>query len=248
MSLAKLIDTVGYSHSHATVYADLLRYMRHLLTVPRPQDQIVALMDKYNQTEHQLFNDMVVAAMKEHELALTKSEWADVFGDLYMELAGTYKASAMGQYFTPPAICNLMARLTPPSPEVLAKEAFSVMEPTCGSGRTLLAFHALHVVPLIEARKRTNSSVVYSAVDLDAMCVDMTIINMAIHGMVGSVRHGDGLFPDKTYGVYTVNYNLKDTIRNCTTKVGHFLDLYFRGVFNHHLLRIHQGAASLFLR
>lgn len=211
MQLIKLLDQLARRHHYSTAYGDFLRYMRLTLTAPTPHEQIQALAARYTIEEHQMLNDMVRAAILEHDQALSKSEWADVFGDLYMEITGKHKSSAMGQFFTPIEVCNLVCKLTPPDPEVLAKPVFSVQDPAAGSARNLMAFHACHIVPLIEAKQRTNSSVYYSAIDLDPMCADMCAINMALHGMMGEVLYADALLIDKIYGVWRINPNLLAT-------------------------------------
>lgn len=211
MQLIKLLDQLARRHSYSTAYGDFLRYMRLMLTNPTPHDQIHTLASRYTIEDHQIINDMVRAAIIEHDQQVTRNGWADVFGDLYMEITGKHKSSAMGQFFTPTEVCELVSKLTPPDPEVMAKPVFSVQDPAAGSGRTLLAFHALYMVPQIEARQRTNSSVYYSAIDLDPMCADMCAINMAMHGICGEVLWADALLIDKIYGVWRINPNLLAT-------------------------------------
>jgi type I restriction enzyme M protein len=91
---------------------------------------------------------------------------------VYEQLGQTH--SGLGQFFTPPNLCDLCASLTVSGME--KKEEPTIMDPCCGSGRMPLAATA-HV-----------DNGIYSLVDLDPICVRMSAINMALHGMKGEVN------------------------------------------------------------
>lgn len=114
----------------------------------------------------------------------------DFFGTLYEEVVkGKFKSSAMGQYFTPMGLCQVMGEL------LYSQELKIINDSACGSGRTLLA----HFM-----KSDKTKLYYYYAEDLDPICVKMCTLNFMIHGMVGLVVHHDGLKQD-FLGGYKVN-------------------------------------------
>jgi len=119
----------------------------------------------------------------------------DTLGDLYMEIVGNYKASAMGQYFTPMAISRLMAQIALQAPP----QAPRLYEPTCGSGANILA--ATEV--LEQNHQMSRLSTTWWAGDLDLMCVKMCAVQCAINSIPAAVWHMDTLRLE-TFGGFKV--------------------------------------------
>lgn len=94
----------------------------------------------------------------------------DILGDVF---TGAITYGEKGQYFTPEAICKLMAELTVGNTKSLDHRPLSANDPACGSGRFLLAVGRKH--PHWELTGQ----------DKDHRCVQMTAINMALHGLHG---------------------------------------------------------------
>ena len=65
-------------------------------------------------------------------------KWYDALGELYMSFSSTSGRSAQGQFFTPPPVCDLMVACTANNGN---QQGSRVSDPTCGSGRLLLAYH-----------------------------------------------------------------------------------------------------------
>lgn len=126
----------------------------------------------------------------------------DILGDLYMEIRSRWGKSALGQYFTPQIVCDMMAIMTlsemPCSPDK-DQRFIRVMEPTCGAGTMLLS----------TLRALSNAgpadvllSYSFTAIDLDSLCASMTAVqllaNAAVHDRpLGEliVFQGDSLRP-----------------------------------------------------
>lgn len=99
----------------------------------------------------------------------------DPLGDLFM-----YRIShgQNGQFFTPEHVCDFMARIVDPMKE-------SINDPTCGSGRLVLA-------GLKVARENETEPLIF-ANDLSITCSKMCLLNLLINCAGGEVTCGDGL-------------------------------------------------------
>lgn len=101
-----------------------------------------------------------------------------------------------GQFFTPPDICDLMVLCTDSGETATGKR---ICDPTCGSGRLLLAYHVRHLGNYLVAE------------DVNRTCCLMTVCNMLVHGCIGEVIHHDSLFPENFMDGWMVNHTLTQT-------------------------------------
>lgn len=174
--LQKSIEHVGRTHGYYETFRDFLEYCVACFDFQSREDVSKRLITRYGD-HYQTFIQGFYLLPKVYDELLGQLGWCDPLGDWYMEWTGRFKAKGMGQFFTPEHICHLMVELNPG--ETGAK--LTVSDPTCGSGRFLLAYHALHP---------GNYQV---GDDLDEMCVHMSVINMTFHGCVGAVNHMNSL-------------------------------------------------------
>lgn len=116
----------------------------------------------------------------------------DFLGQIYEEESITNKYKS--QFFTPEPMCQMMAALTMKD---LPKQAISVHDPACGSGRCLIA--AMPYLPLKDAN--------YYGTDLDLTCVHMTTINMLLRNVDAFIIHGNTLSLE-VYGGYATRYTV----------------------------------------
>lgn len=177
-------------------------------------------IDGWNKTVEQnteIFN-MVKKYIEVLDGRLQETTWADLWGDLLMSLRT--KGGGFEQYFTPVEMCNLMARVTVNDNEMCEVEGLGerliISDPTCGSGRNLLAAHAR----LTEEFQKAPYLI---AEDIDVICCKLSAVNMAVHGAVGEVVcHNTLLEPDSVRIGYLVNHELykkmtfTPTIRRCS--------------------------------
>lgn len=116
--------------------------------------------------------------MEKVATAMENGSWLDFFGGIYEEMYQSRgKASTLGQFFTPPNLCDLMAQISQPVDG-------RVSDCACGSGRTLLAGAS--------AAGFTRSNF-YIGEDLDMVSVKMCALNLMIHGCRGRVVRHDTL-------------------------------------------------------
>lgn len=147
-------------------------------------------------TFNEMFSLWVLAAKTEVE----RSGWCDIPGNIHQ--AYLYSKTGKGflsQFFTPEHICDLMTKCSP-LPE--DKPVSTVYDPTCGSGRLLLAAFS----KACNEKKR----VYCVAKDIDPICVKMTVANFLMHGVPGEVVWGDGLRPDDGRLCFLTNEKLND--------------------------------------
>ena len=109
---------------------------------------------------------------------------------IFEEYSSRRGASMLGQFFTPPGVCDLMARIATKGPAT-----GWVDDPAAGSGRGLLAYVRRDPGNRLRCR--------YVAQDLDRMCVKMSAINLAMHGMSGYSIHSNTLSME-VYGGWRV--------------------------------------------
>lgn len=125
------------------------------------------------------------------EESIAKNGISDFFGELYESMfLGKSKASAMGQFFTPIALCQTMANVMPTDDRMV------VGEPSCGSGRNVLAHWQ---------NAKRSKFIEYRCEDLDPCSVKMCALNMMINEMYGSVICHDSLDPKSFHFGYAIN-------------------------------------------
>ena len=132
---------------------------------------------KAEREEPHLYKIMLIW-MDKVATAMEKGSWLDFFGGVYEEMYQSRgKASTLGQFYTPPNICDLMAHVSEPIDG-------RVNDCACGSGRTLLA------AACKSGFSRRNY---YEADDIDLVSVKMCALNLMIHGCRGKVVQHDTL-------------------------------------------------------
>lgn len=103
----------------------------------------------------------------------------DVLGDVFQ---GAITYGENGQYFTPSAVADLLARMTLTDNEIVENNRPRLVnDPCCGTGRMLLA--AANVDPSIECVGQ----------DIDSRCAKITAINLGLRGRYGWVLCGNSL-------------------------------------------------------
>ena len=110
--------------------------------------------------------------------AMEGGSWLDFFGGIYEEMYQSKgKASTLGQFYTPPALCDMLACCATPNEG-------RVSDCACGSGRNLLASASA------SGFCRSNF---YVGEDIDLTSVKMCALNLMIHGCRGRVVQHDTL-------------------------------------------------------
>lgn len=183
--LFKLIEMLGRKHDYATVFDDFLTIA--LTQFVSPDCEIgkkwhASAIKNYDDEEKKSFSLMFAEMIKAYQVNITDDgQWYDLFGDTYMMIAGRWKSSHLGQFFTPESICDLITGTYEKS------SGKTVSDPTCGSGRMLISHHV------------KNLGNYYVGEDLDLMCCKMTALNFLLHGTCGEVCHHNSLTEPDTF-------------------------------------------------
>ena len=107
----------------------------------------------------------------------------DYLGEVYMQIASMSKSKALGQFFTPFHICEMMARVQLGDIKNLVSKAqkenrrVSIMEPCVGSGAMLLACKK---VIIEETGLSGLDHFEFFGQDIDPVCVKMCRIQMTL--------------------------------------------------------------------
>ena len=180
-----------YGFDEMRIFDDLLIYIIHGFSPEAPP------LKSWNYTREQTqwFYNMYcawVAIMNEN---IHGKEWFDAFGDIYMSIVSASGRKYNGQFFTPIDICSLMTQIATRDKHKRGR----IGDPTCGSGRLLLAYHAISGGNYLVGE------------DINYSCCMMTVCNFLIHGCVGEVICHNSLLPDSFTAGWYVNPSLNLT-------------------------------------
>lgn len=185
---AKIFDKLEYRHDTASVFHDYMDYCIEVFDLTRTGERRERLMNTYGE-QYDLFPQL----FREHVNALNKrlefAGWYDLPGTFYECIASRSKSSALGQFFTPPSVCEFMASINGAEASPPGK---TVNDPACGSGRTLLAWHV-----------KSPGCYLYGD-DIDPICTKMCAVNFCLHGVIGQACNIDTIRMEWRFG-YQVN-------------------------------------------
>ncbi|MDQ7818795.1 MAG: N-6 DNA methylase [Melioribacteraceae bacterium] len=175
----KLFEQLAYRHQYSTVFDDYLTMCIYNFSYDNQEYKKLRdeRMNNYEKKEHDLFNQLFFEMLKvlNDQLGSGMMKWYDFFGCMYEAIISTHKSQAMGQFFTPVHVVDAMVLMNS-----IEKDS-AVNDPTCGSGRMLIASHV-----------HSGGCYVYGQ-DLDLMCCKMSVLNMAFHGCNGEIVWQDSL-------------------------------------------------------
>ncbi len=198
-SFYQLFRKLEYKHDYSIVFDDFLSAMMNYFTPPNMDNYPVSLFDKYTKDERLLIGSMIPEIMQlfHQKIDTEELKWFDLFGAFYEALASRSKKSGLGQFFTPEPIVDLMTLIQSSKGEDLTGKGMTMSDPTCGSGRFLIAFQG-----------HFPGNYTY-AEDIDPICCKMTCINMMLHGCEGEVVQHNALNPDDYQRGWKINHNIR---------------------------------------
>ena len=183
---------------------DFCDYLLDLFSVEAFKNDFKGVL-KWQQERFQAkphFCFLALAWMDDVTKAMEQGKWLDVFGMLYEKMYLTAgKAARTGQFFTPPAVSDLMSELVGTKKKEASsvkKDGLKVNDCAAGSGRLLLS----HFIEVSKQNHSAGRPYSYIAQDSDSLACKMCALNMMIHGMNGRVICQDTL----TLSTPTVEY------------------------------------------
>ncbi len=189
-----LFSELSHQWDASVVFEDFLTAMMNGFTVTNDKTYNAQCFQKYSPKERLLFGPLISEALLIFRSAITEKtgSWYDLFGSFYEELASSRKQSALGQFFTPEPIVDLMV-LTQGDRETLTGKKLRVNDPACGSGRMLISFHA-----------HFPGNYVFGE-DIDLICCKMSCLNLMLHGCEGEIIHHNSLDLSDWRGGWQIN-------------------------------------------
>lgn len=191
----KALSNFSHRHYDYDIFGDFIDYIIGCLLLKGSPETAERLKSKYGD-DYPKFNDLYHALLVCMQKNLHEdNDWYDVLGEVYETIASRSKCSWLGQFFTPPTVCDFMAQiqLVELTADGKPKTDNRVNDCACGSGRTLLALN-----------KYAPGNRLY-AEDLDPICTKMAAINLALHGCKGQVCNMNSLNPEDWRFGYEIN-------------------------------------------
>lgn len=184
--LKQLEKITQRGHSHYEVFEDWLDLM--ITALMRDDDEYLKIVAKYkDEREVEKRNiDFFSNAFGELMIEMRKTN-KEILGEIYQDW--NLKNKNKGQYFTPPQIAKLMAKLTCLKGNVL--------DPACGSGVMLVA--ACKNMKYEDLKKSH-----FVGQDIDGTCVKMCALNLTFFNLNGFAIQGDSLAMEANWGYKTV--------------------------------------------
>ena len=160
------------------------------------EDEYLATIAPYKDSELQHeFPNAFASLVNEMEEQVYDFLGNDVLGGFFEQHISNGRN---GQFFTPYPLCQFIASITNTDritdDSIEAEKPLKIVDPSCGSGRMLLAAH-----------KTNGPGHDYYGIDIDRTCVKMTVLNLFLNGINGEVMCANALSPDDFVIAYRVS-------------------------------------------
>jgi type I restriction-modification system DNA methylase subunit len=155
------------------------------------EDQYMAAVKKHTEGDKGKRGCDAIQDLLARLVMIMEETRQDVLGDLFQ---GAVSHGENQQYLTPGPIAAFMAKFALHAAREIGEDRPAVWDPSCGSGRLLLA----------AAEQRRDC--VFIGQDIDLACVRMTCLNLALRNLYGYVLWGDTL-NDEQKLAYQTGFN-----------------------------------------
>jgi len=163
------------------VFSDLCRVAACALAMGSREKEYLEVARNYSRDELSDLSRAMALLVQEMEAA----PFTDLLGEYYLGIAPHSSKQTRGEFFTPPAISKLMARLVMDVDEVKsAGKPVTVNEPACGSGGMILALGEQFAPGSVDLLRVT-------AQDINPVAADMAYINLTLWGIPAKIVLGD---------------------------------------------------------
>jgi len=150
---------------------------------PTHEAEYMAIIGRYKPEDQKAFPQLLA-----HLVAMLEPEPRDTLGPLYMELE--VASRDQGQFFTPPELSELMARMQGLDQLLAEGRPFiTLSEPACGAGGMVLAV----VKTLIEAGYDPARALWVQAWDIDRLAALMAYVQLSLWNVPAEIVVGNTL-------------------------------------------------------
>ena len=167
--------------SEVAVLGDFCRMAACALAAGSREEEYHEAISSYDREELNLLARGLALLVEEME----ESPFEDVLGPYYTEVASHSSRQARGEFYTPPAISDLMARISIDA-DLVRREGrpITISDPCCGSGGMILALARRFAPDSIDLIRATCQ-------DINPLAVDMCYINTSLWGIPAHIIRGD---------------------------------------------------------
>ena len=186
-----LIEQIALTKSSATsVFADFCRISACVLAAQTREEEYFEAIKPYSKEELKLFSKALALLIQEAE----SNPFADVLGEYYLEVAAHSSKQARGEFYTPPPVCELMARISVDAKATIERGLpITVNEPACGAGMMVLAV-AKQFSPLVQEGDESHVDLLrITCQDINPVATDMNFINTTLWGIPAKIILGNSI-------------------------------------------------------
>lgn len=163
------------------MFADFCKMSACALAVQTREEEYLEVARNYSRDELEQISQALAFLMEEME----KKPFTDILGPFYLECASHSSKQARGEFFTPPEISKMMARMLFDVDAIKAAgKPITMNEPACGSGGMVLAAAELFAPDFVDLLRVT-------AQDINPVAVNMAYINFTLWGIPARIILGD---------------------------------------------------------
>ncbi|MGC6583210.1 MAG: N-6 DNA methylase [Akkermansiaceae bacterium] len=173
-----------------SVFSDFCRVAACAVALQTREEEYFEVVKRY--TRDELDGFVEAFAMLTNEMQQRPFE--DCLGPFYTEIASKSTRDVRGEFYTPPAVSELMTRMLMDVEQVIAEgKPITVGEPACGSGGMILAL-AKQFSPLVRDDNKSYVDLLRVTLqDVSPTSADMAYVNMTQWGIPAKVILGDTL-------------------------------------------------------
>lgn len=166
-----------------TVFADFCKMSACALAAGSREMEYLEVAKNYTRNELAAISRAFALLVQDMELA----PFEDLLGPFYIECASHSSKQARGEFYTPPEISKLMARMLFDVDKVKSDaKPVTLNEPACGSGGMVLAVAELFAPDSVDLLRVT-------AQDINPVAADMSYINLTLWGIPARIILGNSI-------------------------------------------------------
>lgn len=172
------------------VFADFCRIVACCLAVGSREGEYESAIKGYTESEKSELAKAMGLLISESD----SKPFEDVLGFYYTEIASAATVKGRGEFYTPPAVSEIMAKMSM-NPEKVIQDGkpITIQEPCSGAGGMILAV-AKQFSPIVQKGEASYVDLLrVTAIDINPIACDMTYINTTLWGIPAVVFQGNAL-------------------------------------------------------